>query len=85
ENFPDAVILESAFKYPDQSIIYGYINQYGHASLNAFILQDDYLIYVFLESRTLMSQTPEDVFMGFNDGFIYSVLMSNLERYGQNE
>lgn len=80
ENRPNAVVLESAFDYPDHSIIYGRDLNNGHTSLNAFILQDDYLIYVFLESRTLAGQTPEDVFNEFNDGFIYNVLMTNLRR-----
>ena len=80
ENRPNSVVLESAFDYPDQSIVYGH-HLNGHTSLNAFILQDEYLIYVFVESRTLMGQSPEDVFEGFNDGFIYNVLMANLERY----
>jgi hypothetical protein len=85
ENRPDAVVLESVFEYSDQSIIYGYINQYGHTSLKAYIYQDEYLIHVTVDSRTLMSQTPEDVFNEFNDGFIYNVLMVNLKRYGQDE
>jgi hypothetical protein len=83
ENFPNSVELESAFEYSDQSIIYGHKLNNGHTSLNAFILQDEYLIYIFVESRTLMGYTPEDVFKGFNDDFIYDVLMTNLERYSE--
>ncbi|NOR89347.1 MAG: hypothetical protein GQ524_03745 [Anaerolineales bacterium] len=80
ENRPNAVVLESAFEYPDQSLIYGY-DMGGHTSLNAFILQDEFLFYVFIESRTLGGQTPEGVFNEFNDGFINNVMMANLERY----
>ena len=83
ENFPNSVVLKSAFEYPDQSIIYGHKLNNGHTSLNAFILQDEYLIYIFVESRTLMGHTPEDVFEGFNDDFIYNVLMTNLEHYSE--
>lgn len=81
--FPNSTVLESTFDYPEQSIIYGHGLQNGHTSLNAFILQDDYVIYVYVQSRTRMNQEPEDVFNGFNDGFIYSVLMANLEHYAQ--
>ena len=85
ENFPNSVVLESAFQYPDQSIIYGHKLNNGHTSLNAFIIQDEYLIYMFVESRTLMGKPPEDVFEGFNDDFIYNVLMTNLERYAEGK
>ena len=83
DNFPNSVTLKSAFEYPDQSIIYGHKLNNGHTSLNAFIFQDEYLIYMFVESRTLMGHTPEDVFKGFNDDFIYNVMMANLERYSE--
>jgi len=84
ENRPNAVVLESAFDYPDHSIIYGRDLNSGHTSLNAFILQDEYLINVFIESRTLVGQTPEDVFNEFNDGIIYNVMMANLKHYDGN-
>ena len=81
ESFQGAVVLESAFDYPDQSIIYGGDMPNGHTSLNAYILQDDYLFYVWIDSRTLGGQKTENVFQGFDDGFIYNVLKTNLERY----
>ncbi|HSG43431.1 MAG TPA: hypothetical protein VLA72_09785 [Anaerolineales bacterium] len=81
ENRPTAVALDSAYEYPDKSIIYGLDLNNGHTSLNAFILQDEYLFYVFIESRTLASQTSENVFNEFNDQFIYNLLMINQEHY----
>jgi len=82
ESFQSAVVLKSTFDYPDQSVIYGGKMPNGHTSLNAYILQDDTLFYVWIDSRTLGGQNPEDVFQGFNDGFIYEVMMTNLELYG---
>ncbi|HSG43995.1 MAG TPA: hypothetical protein VLA72_12640 [Anaerolineales bacterium] len=81
ENRPAAVVLDSAYEYPENSIIYGLDLNNGHTSLNAFILHGEYLLYVFIESRTLVGQTPKNVFNEFNDGFIYNVLMTNLESY----
>jgi hypothetical protein len=82
ESFQSAVVLKSTFDYPDQSIIYGGDLPNGHTSLNAYILQDDYLFYVWIDSRTLSSRKPENVFQGFNDGFTYKVMMTNLGHYG---
>ena len=79
ESFPDAVILESAFEYPEQSVIYG--RDQMHTSFQAFILRDNLLFYVFLESRALAGQTAADVFNEYNDSFIYNVMMTNMERY----
>ena len=81
KSFQSAVVLKSTFEYPDQSIIYGGDMPNGHTSLNAYILQDDYLFYVWIDSRTLGGQKTENVFQGFDDGFIYNVLKTNLERY----
>ena len=81
ESFQNAVVLESTFEYPDQSIIYGGKMPNGHTSLNAYILQGDYLFYVWINSRTLGGQKTENVFRGFDDGFIYKVMMTNLDHY----
>ena len=65
KSFQSAVVLKSTFEYPDQSIIYGGDMPNRHTSLNAYILQDEYLLYVWIDSRTLRSQKPDNVFQGF--------------------
>ena len=80
--FKTAVILESEYDYPEKSIIFGYDLSTGHTGMNAYYVQGDYMFVVFIESRTLMGYTPERVFSGFNDAFIYDVLMTNLEKSG---
>jgi len=82
ESFPDAIVLESAFEYPEQSIIYG--RDQMHTSFQVFILRDNLLFYVYLESRVLAGQTAEDVFNEYNDNFIYNVMMTNMDRYGSD-
>ncbi len=79
ESFPDAVVLESASEYPEQSVIYG--RDRMHMDFSAFVLQDNLLFYVFLESRALVGQTVKDVFSDYNDNFLHNVMMTNLERY----
>jgi len=82
ESFPDAIVLESAFEYPEQSIIYG--RDQMHTRFQAFVLRDNLLFYVFLESRALAGQTAKDVFNEYNDNFIYNVMMTNMDRYGSD-
>jgi hypothetical protein len=84
EDRPGVVVLESDYGYPLNSLIYGR-DPGGPISLNAFVLQGDYLFYVFLESRVKTGQTPESIFNEFNDKFIFNVLVKNLERFAPAE
>jgi len=76
--YSTAVSLESNYDYTNDFVVYGYGN--GHTYFEAFLLNDEFLFQVVLESRTFTGQTTEDVFNAFNDEFIYNVLLTNLER-----
>jgi hypothetical protein len=77
---PYAISLTSAFEYPKQHLIFVHDNG-RYTALSAFILQDDFLFYFSLSSRSLGGQTAEDVFTEFNDRFIYNVMITNLDRF----
>ena len=83
ENFANATKIPSGFTYEEPSIIYGYQN--GSTLFQAFIHKGEYLLYVKIESRTKVGQTPEVVFNEFNDAFINSVFSINLDRFFPGE
>jgi len=75
---PDDVILESRHQYDDKLILIAY--QSGHTFFNAWMIHEEYLYFMRLESRTLAGQKVEDVFTDNVDDFIYSVLMTNADK-----
>jgi hypothetical protein len=75
---PQVVTLESSHTYKDEFVLYAF--QAGHTYFDAFLVSGDYIYTVRLESRTIASQTPKDVFSQNADDFIHDVLMENLTK-----
>ena len=71
------MLLESRNKYDDQFVVYGY--QDGHTYYYAFLLHEEFVYFVILESRTLSGQSVEDVFTEDVDNFLFDVLMVNVQ------
>jgi len=72
------VFLESNHQYDDKFFLYGQFN--GHTYFHAWMLDEEHLYYVVLESRTIGEAKVENLFTKEVDDFIYSVLMLNVEK-----
>jgi len=72
------VLLESRHRYDDKFFFYG--KQDGHTYFYAYLVHDENLYFVRLESRTLAGLEVEDIFDENVDDFINSVLMINSQR-----
>jgi hypothetical protein len=72
------VFLESRHQYDDKFFFFG--EQPGHTYFYAYLIRDEFIYHVLLESRTLGGMEVEDVFTESVDDFIYSVLMINIQK-----
>lgn len=71
------VFLESSHQYDNKFFLYG--QSKGHTYFHAWMLDEEYLYYVVLESRTIGEAKVENFFTKEVDDFIYAVLMLNVE------
>jgi len=75
---PENVFLESSHQYDNKFFLYGQFK--GHTYFHAWMLDEEYLYYVVLESRTIGEAKVENLFTKEVDDFIYAVLMLNVEK-----
>lgn len=72
---PDNIFLESSHQYDD------FILYYRFPKVHAWIMHEEYIYYVTIESRTIYGESNvEEVFTKEIDDFIYDVLMINAEK-----
>jgi hypothetical protein len=72
----DAVQLESAHEYENEFLLFGYAD--GHTFFWAWLQAGEHVFWVSLESRTLIGETPADLFSEQVDDFIHQLLMINM-------
>lgn len=77
---PYAIPLNSGQNYPPLHLIYAFDNG-PYRSLTTFTLQDEFLFYTSLSSRSLASQSTVEIFTPYNDAFLFNILKTNLSQY----